>query len=129
MSNVRRVSFAWIIVCLLLLGGHKTGFTQADDGLWSQPVNLSHSGAAVSPVLVVGPEQQMQVFWWDRFDGVTTSYAFGNDWSAPTAAPVGTDDPVPDPACLDRPVHPRWPSHGQVHPHWPDPLHPLGGTP
>jgi hypothetical protein len=88
LSNTRRVSFAWIIVCLLLLGGRQTGFAQADDGLWSQPVNLSHSGAAESPVLVAGPERQMQVFWWDRFDGVTTSYALGNDWSDPTPAPI-----------------------------------------
>lgn len=88
MSRARRVSIAWVIVCLLLMGGHTTGFAQADDALWSEPVNLSHSGAAESPVLVVSPDGQTQVFWWDRFDGLTTAYSLNNDWSAPTPAPI-----------------------------------------
>lgn len=88
MSRVKRVSIAWVIVCLLLLGGRETGFAQAGDELWSQPVNLSQSGAAESPLLVVGPNRQIQVFWWDRFDGLTTSYALDDGWSTPTAAPI-----------------------------------------
>lgn len=88
MSRVSRVIVAWVIVCLLSLGGHKAGFTQTDDALWSEPINLSRSGAAESPVLVVGPDGQTQVFWWDRFDGLTTAYALDNDWSAPTPAPI-----------------------------------------
>ncbi len=88
MNRVRRVSIAWVIVCLLLMGRHTTGFAQVDDELWSQPVNLSRSGAAEPPMLVVSPDGQLQVFWWDRFDGLTTAYALDNDWSAPTPAPI-----------------------------------------
>jgi len=88
LSRISRVIVAWVIVCLLSLGGHKAGFTQADDALWSQPVNLSRSGAAESPVLVVGTDGQIQVFWWDRFDGLTTAYTQANEWSAPTLAPI-----------------------------------------
>lgn len=76
------------MICLLFLTGHKAGFAQADDALWSEPVNLSYSGAAETPLLVVGPEQQIQVFWWDRFDGLTTSYAVDDDWSDPISAPI-----------------------------------------
>jgi len=88
LSHVKKVSVAGVIVCLLLLGGHKAGFTQADDDLWSQPVNLSRSGAAESPLLMVGPDRQIQAFWWDRFDGLTTAYVRDADWSAPTSAPI-----------------------------------------
>ena len=88
MSRFRRVSIVWAIVCLLLLGGHKPGFAQVDDDLWSPPVNLSHSGAAKSPLLLVSSEQHMQVFWWDHFDGLTTSYALGDDWSDPMSVPI-----------------------------------------
>ena len=77
-----------MIVCLLLLGGPKTGFAQVDDELWSEPVNLSRSGAAESPVLLIGSGRQMQVFWWDHFDGLTTSYTLDDGWSDPMAAPI-----------------------------------------
>jgi hypothetical protein len=76
------------MVCLLLWGGHKTGSAQMDDEMWSQPVNLSRSGAAESPLLVVGPGRQSQVFWWDVFDGLMTSYSLDNGWSASTPAPI-----------------------------------------
>ncbi|MBN2006274.1 MAG: exo-alpha-sialidase, partial [Anaerolineae bacterium] len=88
MSRMRRVLVAWVMLCLLLPSGRETGFAQVDDELWSQPVNLSRSGTAESPLLVVGPEQQMQVFWWDRFDGLTTSYTLDNDWSDPISVPI-----------------------------------------
>ncbi|MBN2392354.1 MAG: exo-alpha-sialidase [Anaerolineae bacterium] len=88
MSNARRISIAWVVICLLLLGGPKTGSAQTDGALWSQPVNLSRSGAGEAPVLIVGPEQQIQVFWWDRFNGLTTSYTLDDDWSDPMPAPV-----------------------------------------
>mgnify|MGYP000979811640 FL=1 len=91
MNCARQVSIAWVIVCLLLLGGPKMGFAQADDELWSQSVNLSQSGAAESPLLVVGPEQQIQAFWWDRFDGLTTAHALAGGWSDPAPAPIQID--------------------------------------
>lgn len=79
---------AWLIFCLLLWGGRNIGSAQVDDELWSQPVNLSRSGAGENPVLIVGPEQQTQVFWWDRFAGLTTSYTLDDGWSVPTPAPI-----------------------------------------
>jgi len=88
LSRFSRISIAWVIVYLLLLGGHEPGFAQVDDELWSQPVNLSRSGAAESPVLVLGPERQTQVFWWDRFDGLATAYMLDRGWSDPTIAPI-----------------------------------------
>lgn len=92
MSHVKKVSVAGVIVCLLLLGGHRAGFTQADDALWSEPINLSRSGAAESPLLVVGPDGKIQVFWRDRFDGLTTAYTLDDGWSAPTLAPIQMEE-------------------------------------
>jgi len=55
---------------------------------WSEPVNLSHSGAASEPVVVAGPDGTLQVFWWDQFDGLTTARWDGGVWSAPVASPI-----------------------------------------
>lgn len=92
MSRARRITIAWVVACLLLMGGRTVSFAQADDELWSPPVNLSRSGAAESPVLVVGPDGQIQVFWWDRFDGLTTAYALAGSWSDPVQAPIRLDE-------------------------------------
>jgi hypothetical protein len=76
------------VVCLLLLGGYQVGSAQTDDELWSQPVNLSRSGAAESPLLLAGPDRQLQLFWWDRFDGLTTAFMLDGAWSDPVVAPI-----------------------------------------
>ncbi|MBN1934413.1 MAG: exo-alpha-sialidase [Anaerolineae bacterium] len=38
-----------------------------------QPVNLSRSGAASSPAIVIRPDGTLGVFWWDQFDGLMTA--------------------------------------------------------
>ena len=70
--------------------------------VWSEPVNLSHSGAASEPVVVAGPDGTLQVFWWDQFDGLTTARWDGEVWSAAVASPIlipqevrGGSTPVP----------------------------------
>lgn len=61
-------------------------------------VNLSHSGTASQPRLVALPGGEIQVFWADRFDGVTTAVFDGQAWSDPKPAPLLTASPgqVPD---------------------------------
>jgi hypothetical protein len=56
--------------------------------IWSQPINLSLSGAASQPFLLVGPDGITQAFWWDRFDGLTRSIFDGENWTHPTGVPV-----------------------------------------
>jgi len=56
--------------------------------VWSEPVNLSHSGAASEPVVVAGPDGTLQVFWWDQLDGLTSARWDGEVWSAAVASPI-----------------------------------------
>ena len=58
---------------------------------WSEPMNLSRSGAAEQPRIVAAPSGAVQTFWWDRFDGLTTAYFNGNTWSVGTSAPLDID--------------------------------------
>ena len=63
---------------------------QASDDFWGEPVNLSHSGSAETPVAATAPDGAAQVLWWDRFDGLMTAIRPAPDapWSAPQAVPL-----------------------------------------
>jgi hypothetical protein len=50
---------------------------------WSEPLNLSHSGAATDPVMVVDASGVMHVFWTDEFDGPMYTRGEGSEWSTP----------------------------------------------
>ncbi|MBN1657995.1 MAG: exo-alpha-sialidase [Anaerolineae bacterium] len=74
---------------------------QGAPGPWSTPVNLSQSGAASAPVLIVQPDGTLRVFWWDRFEGVMfADGALAADpsnektWSPPRPAPIAVVETV-----------------------------------
>ncbi len=56
----------------------------AEDGnVWSDPVNLSKSGAATQPNIFAAQDGRLQAFWLDRFDGLMTALFNGEAWSLP----------------------------------------------
>jgi hypothetical protein len=63
---------------------------------WSEPLNLSHSGAATNPVMVQDSNGIVHVFWWDEFDGNMYSRLEGEEWSPPipVSAPFGENTPT-----------------------------------
>ena len=61
---------------------------------WTEPVNLSNSGAASQPRILAGPGEILQVFWIDRFDGLVTTIFDGKVWSSPQSAPIFSDSTV-----------------------------------
>ncbi|MGC9320596.1 MAG: hypothetical protein ACP5KN_21365, partial [Armatimonadota bacterium] len=70
-------------------GVRAQGVDDADDA-WTEPVNLSRSGAASEPFVAPVPGGGMQAFWWDRFDGIMTALydADTGVWSEPVPAPI-----------------------------------------
>jgi hypothetical protein len=82
------------IISLALLVGASAGglgsqtLAQSNDIPWTEPVNLSRSGAASEPVLVTGPEGMLQAFWWDQFDGVMMATYDGEAWSSARQASI-----------------------------------------
>lgn len=73
---------------LIIISTVQTGLVGAQATGWSDPVNLSQSGAGEQPRLVAGTNGEVQVFWWDRFDGLTTAFNDGSAWSAGMTAPL-----------------------------------------
>jgi hypothetical protein len=55
---------------------------------WSEPLNLSHSGAATDPVVAVDADGAIHVFWTDEFDGPMYTRGDEGEWSPPVPVNV-----------------------------------------
>ncbi|HSJ54486.1 MAG TPA: hypothetical protein VLC52_12165, partial [Anaerolineae bacterium] len=110
MNRALRTGCVAVAGCLLLLGiaglaGH--ALAQAGAGDWAAPVNLSRSGAASNPAIVVVPDGTLRVLWWDRFEGLMVADgpvpvvpATGRDSEQPAAGSEAWPDAEPAPILL-----------------------------
>jgi hypothetical protein len=85
--------FVILLLGLVITTAHFQALAQADEGEWSAPVNLSHSGAASGPALVSTPQGMLRIFWWDRFDGLMLSQGDASSlekeaWSESKTVPI-----------------------------------------
>jgi hypothetical protein len=99
----------WLALIGLLLVV-QVGSVQAQSSAWSDPLNLSRSGAAEQPRLVVAPDGKVQAFWWDRFDGLTTAYSNGVTWTGGISTPLALDEGKMPEFLLD--------ASGRIHAFW-----------
>ena len=63
-------------------GGNPVKAQFGEDG-WSQPVNLSHSGATSNPVMVMDANGVIHVIWNDKINGTMYTKREGGNWSPP----------------------------------------------
>lgn len=84
---------------------------RSNEDVWSEPLNLSQSGAASQPRLVSTSDGRMQAFWWDSFDGLMTSVYENGTWSQPAAAPIASENITSTPEVF-------YTETGQVHAFW-----------
>lgn len=62
---------------------------------WTDPINLSRSGSASEPVMVVDVEGTYHAIWKDEFAGLVHSSGDGIAWSIPTPITMPSRDIVP----------------------------------
>ncbi len=62
---------------------------------WTEPQNLSRSGGARSPVLIIDVTQTMHVLWEDLFNGFTYTRRDGETWTAPVTVTVPFSETAP----------------------------------
>lgn len=62
---------------------------------WSDPVNLSQSGSARDPVIVVDSDGIFHVLWNDEFAGLIYVTGDGIEWSAPAPIVLPSKDVMP----------------------------------
>ena len=64
-----------------------TVLAQSTDDPWSEPLNLSHSGVATNPSIVIDSDGVVHAVWQDVIDEDITNYVYtrfdGAQWSAP----------------------------------------------
>ncbi len=89
-----RVQFKFITLMLVAIGVSLIIVThisaQADNGLWTTPVNISRSGAASRPVIAVDGSGTLHAVWWDATIGelyARTTTTTTLTWSQPLSLP------------------------------------------
>lgn len=56
---------------------------QSADGPWAEPLNLSHSGVAVNPAIVIDSDAMVHTVWQDDLANFVYARFDGDQWSAP----------------------------------------------
>jgi len=62
---------------------------QTTDGPWTEPLNLSHSGVATNPAIVVDSEAVVHAVWQDDIANFIYTRLDGDQWSAPEMTELG----------------------------------------
>jgi hypothetical protein len=75
----------WIILSTLIIASvmPQWASAQTTEDPWAVPVNLSRSGAATNPTLLVDSDSVMHVVWQDEFANFVYSRFDDGQWSAP----------------------------------------------
>lgn len=88
-------TFIKLLVCLsalslTIIGGNSypsmaQNSTFQVDSVWSEPINVSHSGSTSNPQLIIDSQGDLFAVWVDKFNGyMATSSTDGNNWSQTT---------------------------------------------
>lgn len=67
---------------------------QSADTSWQEPLNLSQSGVAVDPLLIVSTTRDFHVLWRDPFLGYVYTLLEDNSWRAPVPVSVPFTEPA-----------------------------------
>lgn len=115
MKKIKRLLTSLLIFMLtgsVFLGLAPRGYAQTDQG-WTAPVNLSLSGAASNPVMVVDSRGFIHAVWLDDVEGYQYSESRdnGRNWSAPQVVNFPFRPKDPPPVLLPGP-------NGSIHVFW-----------
>ncbi len=75
-----------LFVCLILMIVFAQAVTAQSNGQpWSEPLNLSHSGATTQPQITVTPDGRILVAWIDQYDGFVVTQSQADIWTYPVS--------------------------------------------
>ena len=78
--------FLFVAVLSLLVVSGLTALAQTEeDRIWSDPINISGSGAASEPSLSQDTNGTYHLFWRDEFAGILYTNGDGQTWSDPVS--------------------------------------------
>ena len=70
---------------------------QSTDDAWTEPLNLSHSGIAVDPAILIDSDEVGHVVWRDDFGNYVYARLDGEQWSAPERTELNSVFRLPGP--------------------------------
>lgn len=77
--------FLFVAVLFLLVVSGLTVLAQAEDDVWSDPINISGSGGSSEPSLSQDSAGTYHLFWRDEFAGIVYATGDGQTWSDPAS--------------------------------------------
>ena len=96
--KTKRTQFSILVIVLTLLAASAVLASSAGAQSqlnWSDPANISQSGSAGDPVMVVDSDGVYHVIWLDEFAGLVHSSGDGSEWSDPAPFIMPARDIVP----------------------------------
>lgn len=84
-----------LLICLSVAwqGGNGIIRAQSGNGEWVSPWNVSLSGTATEPTVVLSPTGEFYIFWQDRLGGYMLMHQKENRWQAPQRVLVPFTNP------------------------------------
>jgi hypothetical protein len=96
LMKIANIVFGISLILVLTLGSAVSSVSAQSTDNWSEPTNLSQSGSANDPVMVVDSDGVFHVLWLDEFAGlIYSSSVDGVEWSTPIPARHPSKDVVP----------------------------------
>jgi hypothetical protein len=96
--NIKQTQFSILLMVLTLLAASAVLVSSAGAQSqlnWSDPANISRSGSAGDPVMVVDSDGVYHVIWLDEFAGLVHSSGDGLEWSEPAPFIMPARETVP----------------------------------
>lgn len=90
----RPAALLGMVVLLFALIINDAADAQTAEG-WSEPINLSRSGSASSPQVVLDSEGLFHILWSDEFAGFVYTTGDGNEWITPIPVSLPSGDFIP----------------------------------
>lgn len=112
-KSVLHLLLTFILVATVFLASAPGSYAQEADQGWSEPVNVSLSGAASNPIMVVDTNNTIHAIWLDEVDGYKYSQSrdAGKTWSVAQTVKFPFDPKDPPPVLLPGPsgtIHVLW---------------------
>ena len=95
LTNISRIFFGFCLILILTLGLHVLIVQAQTDDNWSEPSNLSQSGSASIPLMVVDSDGIFHILWVDEYSGFIYVTGDGVEWSTPAPVVMPFDDSIP----------------------------------
>ena len=95
LTNLSRIFVGFCLILILTLGLHVLIVQAQTDDNWSEPSNLSQSGSASIPLMVVDSDGIFHILWVDEYSGFIYVTGDGIEWSTPAPVVMPFDDSIP----------------------------------